>query len=697
MSAKLSNSFSFSWIVGKVEAEQAQETTEEKRTYYISSAMRFERYYSSIREDVSTLTDTAITLLENQDYTGFFKGCGPNYVRGIRRAQEVVALFSIVSKSTESASDFSASVQTSYYYVESDVEIVSESTFSDIEKELMIDIRGYGLGLIEDGSETLLAFTVGEFHEAMKFAWRTMTSSPNAAHIGMVYGMEVVPWINNLAFQIASNLLGEIVEVPLARSLIPLAYLIDPTSDKTWEESNRSYFKCKHHTHKIDMYGYCCESNALYNAQAKEYQTENLYMLVCRPVRQLEPAIVAENVSANGEFVARLERALRVKLNNLSLLEKCISAIRAIPERYDFRLLKHKSTSDLTVSPTVFEMKMSMDPFSDMSLVDMTNKELDEFIEMFYQPCLAAIYGMNIGNSPSTDVKYFMAYPWHSHTECKYLSCFGKGMRWDRDNGGGCVPGVMTSSPEPYTSNGSSFCKIDLDSTGDTEECKHDATALQEAQDKMATCTSNIPGSAGNVHEFLDNYCLPELTSESASAEHELDLRLVASKYCQSFSATEVKSMNVAYKKSTSQSLTSGDALSSRAVDGRTDGFFYRNSITRTTLTEQPYWSVDLGATENIDRIVVWTRTDCCHEYLDGAVISCYLEGELQVWSHTLTTALKGKNEITGISEGGDVHCDKIQIQLPGTQELSLAQVEVWNLYVEPELPTSAPTIVQVA
>ena len=55
--------------------------------------MRIERYYSSVREDVTPLSNDARTLIEQQDYIGFFKACGPAYVRGIRRAQEVSAIF----------------------------------------------------------------------------------------------------------------------------------------------------------------------------------------------------------------------------------------------------------------------------------------------------------------------------------------------------------------------------------------------------------------------------------------------------------------------------------------------------------------------------------------------------------------------------------------------------------------------------
>ena len=73
--------------------------------------MRIERYYASLREEVSPLVEPAQELLNRQDYVGFFKACGPNYIRGIRRAQEVTAMFSFKSSDVETASQYASNVQ----------------------------------------------------------------------------------------------------------------------------------------------------------------------------------------------------------------------------------------------------------------------------------------------------------------------------------------------------------------------------------------------------------------------------------------------------------------------------------------------------------------------------------------------------------------------------------------------------------
>jgi len=77
----------------------------------ITSTMRIERYYSSVREELSSLSDDALTLLDRQDYIGFFKSCGPNYIRSIRRAQEITAIFEFNESSSESASEVAVKIQ----------------------------------------------------------------------------------------------------------------------------------------------------------------------------------------------------------------------------------------------------------------------------------------------------------------------------------------------------------------------------------------------------------------------------------------------------------------------------------------------------------------------------------------------------------------------------------------------------------
>ena len=106
--------------------------------------MRIERYYSSVREEISALTNDAKTILSRQDYVGFFKSCGPTYIRGIRRAQEVTALFIYKSQSTETSRRYAYSVQVSgWYRRRQSYSGASNSNTRNESNSMRIIIKGY--------------------------------------------------------------------------------------------------------------------------------------------------------------------------------------------------------------------------------------------------------------------------------------------------------------------------------------------------------------------------------------------------------------------------------------------------------------------------------------------------------------------------------------------------------------------------
>lgn len=66
---------------------------------------------------------------------------------------------------------------------------------------------------------------------------------------------------------------------------------------------------------------------------------------------------------------------------------------------------------------------------------------------------------------------------------------------------------------------------------------------------------------------------------------------------------------NVAAGGVASQSSTAEGAEAGRAIDGRTDGDFAKNSVTQTTSSENPWWELDLNSSQPLERIVIWGRT----------------------------------------------------------------------------------------
>lgn len=508
--------------------------------------MRIERYYASLREEVSPINTVATTLLTRQDYVGFFKACGPTYVRGIRRAQEATAVLEFESNSEETTKQYvsNVQVQSSSGWSKSKYQQGFESSrkFQAISKSLRITILGYGLGLSEEGSETLVATTLEEFKNAMKFAYISMTKGRNSVHIGQVYGIEVVPWVENAQFQVVSGVQEESIEIPIARSVIAKAHRKTNVADFNFVNTEREEFKCKNSAYSMDMYGYCCEPVHLYDAMSAEYNSVDPQLKVCRPLRLLDKATITDNMIANAEFVARLDKALRYKNLQLNTMEKCLSAVRSIPARFDYFVLKKKDSTksqyvygDATIELTPFEMKMALDPFNDYRFIKHMAQELDEFLEMFYSPCMAALFGANIGTSSDTESSYFMAYPWYNHEECMQLSCFGTSVRWDRNSGGGggCVPSLIRGANATGYDDGDDLnCAMDVDEGDDANEvCKYDTEELSKVHSDLTTCWSNVL-PVGRVDYFMSQYCMPEISGKKIDDSRVAELENAYANYC---------------------------------------------------------------------------------------------------------------------------------------------------------------------
>jgi hypothetical protein len=68
---------------------------------------------------------------------------------------------------------------------------------------------------------------------------------------------------------------------------------------------------------------------------------------------------------------------------------------------------------------------------------------------------------------------------------------------------------------------------------------------------------------------------------------------------------------NVALAGEARQESTDFDGPARLAIDGNTDGRYAEaRSTTHTAISDDPWWEVDLGSEQPIDRIVIWNRTD---------------------------------------------------------------------------------------
>jgi len=546
-------SLSFAYWMVKAEVNISAKTSGKSmtRTRIVVATMRIERYYSSVREEVSPLSEDALTLLDAQDYIGFFKSCGPNYVRSIRRAQELTALFKFTSASEENAREFALGLKASGAGLDASASFAMKEKYTSITSNLAITIVGYGLGLNAEGSSTLVSTTLEEYNDVMKFAFQSFTQNEDSHNIGMVYGIEIVPWVDNTAFQVASKVLDEEVEIEVPRSLQRKA-VNQAAPGAPWTSAlntadgrfvggvgsgGAAVFTCSDTTQEIDRFGYCCEITSLYNPVTNVYVDDISLMgdettLVCNPVRKLDKSVVKNNMANNGEFVAHLDSLVRYKLNQLFFLEKCLTSVNSFDERYDHYLLKPKDSVKYDVnvenSFSVLDLRLTLDPKSDYGMITHLGNELDEFIEMYYSPCIAELFGTNEGTTPDVEPQYFMAYSWLTHDACSKLSCLADNMRWDRkDDSLGCVPSLIIADETLYdTSNPNSNCAKNNNVNtfaADTEVCKYEEETLFDYQDSAKACWGDT------VPDYLMNhFCMPQLSGRLATED---DITRINEKY----------------------------------------------------------------------------------------------------------------------------------------------------------------------
>lgn len=90
------------------------------------------------------------------------------------------------------------------------------------------------------------------------------------------------------------------------------------------------------------------------------------------------------------------------------------------------------------------------------------------------------------------------------------------------------------------------------------------------------------------------------------------------------------KGANIAPKGKASQSTTAFGGTADRANDGKTDGAFDHGSVAHNADNDaNPWWEVDLGAEQSIEKVVVWNRAEL-GERLSGASV-LVLDGSRRV------------------------------------------------------------------
>ena len=85
---------------------------------------------------------------------------------------------------------------------------------------------------------------------------------------------------------------------------------------------------------------------------------------------------------------------------------------------------------------------------------------------MCYQPCVVALFGMNIGSNLDVEAQYFLVYGCLFHKACMRISCLSDNMRWDpkaNDCSTRLLIGIDAQEYEVTTEDGlDAYCSKDI-------------------------------------------------------------------------------------------------------------------------------------------------------------------------------------------------------------------------------------------
>jgi hypothetical protein len=125
------------------------------------------------------------------------------------------------------------------------------------------------------------------------------------------------------------------------------------------------------------------------------------------------------------------------------------------------------------------------------------------------------------------------------------------------------------------------------------------------------------------------------------------------------------------------QSSISFGAPAGRAVDGNTNGIFYKRIITHTGNEYQSWWELVLDDSADIEDILLYNRMDCCMNRLSNFAVQLLDENCAPVTESIVQPA--GAGSIAHVNIQGGAGAQVVVVQLQETGVLSLAEVEIYG------------------
>ncbi len=179
-------------------------------------------------------------------------------------------------------------------------------------------------------------------------------------------------------------------------------------------------------------------------------------------------------------------------------------------------------------------------------------------------------------------------------------------------HGGWVIIGIRNPNTEQLLAQGIFSFELDCQFTGFTLKDAAEVVSL-DGFDYPVVWSNGVSGpELGDVP--AGNYSVT-ITDQNGK-DSVATFVLIQPTDCEGYFENACRPGNVATDGQAKQVSTFQGAVASRAIDGNTDGNAANNSVSGTLAGFQNWWSLDMILPQDVHKIRIWNRTDCCSDWL---------------------------------------------------------------------------------
>jgi hypothetical protein len=181
----------------KKPGDSTKKTKHVREMKHILLIVELDTYYHHLNETESSISDSAMRLLKDQQYVTFFNSCGYYYIRGMGSYSAYMALIQYQEQDDDGDGNFETRLTTELSSFHGEDQVNEKFQKEAYDRYLQIYISA--IGLQKGGSVNLIPLNIQSFKNTIRDAAKTMQQSNS----GIINSMEVIPWVEHPGFNLA--------------------------------------------------------------------------------------------------------------------------------------------------------------------------------------------------------------------------------------------------------------------------------------------------------------------------------------------------------------------------------------------------------------------------------------------------------------------------------------------------------------